>query len=460
MNILLKDTDYYQYSEMASTLISGDGLKYHVITFGCQQNEADSEKIRGILTQLGYTPAIDETKPDILILNTCAIRELAEKKVFSMLGKFKAAKAENPNMIIGILGCMAAEKSVIDKLKKSFKYVDFTLEPNRLHDLPKLIYLALSGKEKSFPLGKDTGDIVEDIPTIRKEGAQAWVSIMYGCNNFCTYCIVPYVRGRERSRESEKVLAECRELVESGCKEITILGQNVNSYRSDISFSELVKKISEIPGDFRLKFMTSHPKDVPDELIELFRENESKLVPYFHLPLQSGSDAVLKRMNRTYNTQRYLSVVEKLRIARPDIALSTDIIVGFPGESEEDFNQTLDMLKTVKFDFVFAFVYSPREGTPAAKMDDQIDPKIKSRRITHLLKVQDEIALEKNQKHVGEIIDVLVETSEVRRGVTVFAGRSATSKRVHFNADGDLIGKHAKIKITRAAPYDLYGELT
>ena len=458
MNILLRDTDYLEYVEKIKNITALTKPAYQVITFGCQQNEADSERIRGILEEAGFDATTDETA-DIIILNTCAIRELAEKKVFSMLGKFKAKKADNKNMIIGVLGCMAAEKSVIDKLKKSFRYVDFTLEPNRLHDLPRLVYLALTQKQKSFPLGMDTGDIVEELPTVRKEGSAAWVSIMYGCNNFCTYCIVPYVRGRERSRDSSRVIAECRELVESGCKEITLLGQNVNSYRSDISFYELVKRISDIPGDFRLKFMTSHPKDVPDELIELFKENGSKLVPYFHLPLQSGSDKVLKRMNRTYNTERYLSVVNKLREVRPDIALSTDIIVGFPGETDEDFQKTLDILSEVRFDFVFAFVYSPREGTPAAKMPEQIDPKIKSERITNLLKFQDGIALSKNQKHVGETFDVLVDTKEKKDGITVYAGRTPTSKRVHFSSEDELLGEHVNIKITRAAPYDLYGEL-
>ncbi len=457
MNILLKDTDYFEYVEKIKNFATEKKRTYRVITFGCQQNEADSERIRGILEEAGFEPSPEEAA-DVLLFNTCAIRELAEKKVFSMLGKFKAQKTNSEDMIIGVLGCMAAEKSVIEKLKKSFRYVDFTLEPNRIHDLPRLLYLALAEKQKNYPLGMDTGDIVEELPFVRKDGASAWVSIMYGCNNFCTYCIVPYVRGRERSRESERVVSECRELVESGCKEITLLGQNVNSYRSDISFYELVKRISDIPGDFRLKFMTSHPKDVSDELIELFADNKSKLVPYFHLPLQSGSDEVLKRMNRTYNTERYLSVVNKLRKIRPDIALSTDIIVGFPGETEEDFQKTLDILSEVRFDFVFAFVYSVREGTPAAKMPEQIDAKIKSERITKLLKIQDGIALSKNQKYVGEIFDVLVDAKDIKDGVTVYAGRTPTSKRVHFSSEKELLGMHVKIKITRAAPYDLYGE--
>ena len=458
MNILLKDTKYQEFVEKIKAESPVFGKKALVITFGCQQNEADSEKIRGILNDIGYTETDSHDDADIIILNTCAIRELAEKKVLSMLGRFKARKAQSSDLKIGICGCMAAEPSVIEKLKKSFRYVDFTLEPNRLHELPELIYRSLALEEKSFPLGMDKGDIVEGLPTVRRDDFKAWVSVMYGCNNFCTYCIVPYVRGRERSRESAEILKECRELIESGVNEITLLGQNVNSYKADISFAELVDRITDIPGDFQLKFMTSHPKDVSDELIALFKSKKGKLAPYFHLPLQSGSDTVLKRMNRTYNTEKYLSVVEKLRSADPDIALSTDIIVGFPGESEEDYEATIDILKRVRFDFVFAFVYSPRIGTPAAKMEDQIPSDVKSRRITALLKEQDEISLSKNEKLVGSTLDVLVDTLSEKNGVNVFSGRTSASKRVHFTCDGDVMGKQIKVKITRAAPYDLFGE--
>ena len=459
MNLLLKDTAYCEFVDKIKNEFN-ICARALVITFGCQQNEADSEKIRGILADIGYAEADAPENADLIILNTCAIRELAEKNVLSMLGKFKAEKAKRPNLKIGVCGCMAAEQAVIDKLKKSFRYVDFTLEPNRLHELPSLIYKALAFGEKSFPIGMDNGDIVEGIPTVRRDSHKAWVSIMYGCNNFCTYCIVPYVRGRERSRNSAEILSECNELIESGVKEITLLGQNVNSYKADISFAELVRKITDIQGDFKLKFMTSHPKDVSDELISLFAARPDKLPPYFHLPLQSGSDAVLKRMNRTYNTDRYLSVVEKLRCAVPDIALSTDIIVGFPGETEEDYRATLEILRKVKFDFVFAFVYSPRNGTPAEKMDNQISAEVKSARITELLKIQDEIALEKNERFVGTLIDVFVDSKSDKKGSgTVYSGRTDSSKRVHFTCDRDVVGEKIKIKITRAAPYDLFGEV-
>ncbi len=458
MNIQLHDTEYYENIELSKKEGISNQKCGFVITVGCQQNEADSEKIRGILSDMGYGQAESFESAEIIILNTCAIRELAEKKVFSMLGRFKAIKASKPELIIGVCGCMAAESGVIDKIKKSFPYVSFTLEPNRLHDLPRLINSAVIKGEKAFPLGKDTGDIVEGLPTIRAKGDKAWVSIMYGCNNFCTYCIVPYVRGRERSRDSHEVIEECRELVKNGVKEITLLGQNVNSYHSDITFSELIKQISDIEGDFLLKFMTSHPKDASDELISLFKKGNSKLAPYFHLPLQSGSDEILKAMNRRYDTERYLSLVEKLRETNPDIALSTDIIVGFPGETEEDFEKTMQILHKVKFDFVFAFVYSKRAGTPAEKMDNQIDDKIKSARITRLLCEQDEISIKKNEALLNSVVDVHVDYSEIRDGKTVYTGRTMSSKRVHFSSNENFIGENIKVKITRAAPYDLFGE--
>ena len=447
------------YIEKVRAELAGKELYAHVITFGCQQNEADSERILGTLISMGYKKCENPADADIVIVNTCAIREHAEMKALSLLGSFKANKKRNPDFILGICGCMANESHIADKLKKDFHYVSFTLEPGRYELIPELVFRAYADKKRSFLFGTDMPDVVEDIPVHRISAHKAWVSIMYGCNNFCTYCIVPYVRGRERSRKSEDIIRECRELVSSEIKEITLLGQNVNSYKSDIKFHELLEKIAEIDGDFIIRFMTSHPKDTSFELISVMAKHKPKIAPFFHLPLQSGSDSVLKRMNRTYTKEQYLGIANELKRQIPNIALSTDVIVGFPGESQEDFLDTLDVIEKVQFDNVYAFIYSERKGTRAAEMPDKVDRSIRHQRLDRLLEIQDVIALEKNKEYENTVIRVLVDSSDLRSGKIVYNGRSLTGKLVHFSSDRKCIGEFVNVKIIKANAFDLIGEI-
>ena len=439
-------------------LLGGERKYVFIHTFGCQQNEADSEKLLGMAESMGYTHTDDAERADLILINTCAIREHAELKALSMLGRFKAIKKRKPSLIIGICGCMAAEPHRAELLKKDFHYVTFTVEPNMLHKVPSLILKYISDGRRTFLLGEDVGDIVEGIPTTRRMGHRAYVSIMYGCNNFCSYCIVPYVRGRERSRNSSDIIEECRALVRGGIKEITLLGQNVNSYRSDKTFAQLLCAIAEIEGDFIIRFMTSHPKDASDELIDVMAAHSPKIAPYFHLPLQAGSDSVLRAMNRTYTSQRYLELVRKLRTALPDIALSTDVIIGFPGESDDDFDRTLQILRDVHFDNVYAFLYSPREGTRAASMEDQVPREVKDARMARLLAIGDEISYERNARFVGSVCRVLTDSLEHSDERDVYTGRTPENKLVHFTSEREIaIGDFINVNIERAGAYDLFG---
>ena len=431
----------------------------YVYTFGCQQNEADSEKIRGILRAMSYTITDTPEKADIAILNTCAVRELAELKALSMVGGFKEKRSKNPDFILGVAGCMTAEEHIVEKIKKSFHYVNFTLNPGMIHKLPELVFEALSKSRRHFVLETENTNVLENAPVIRESGSKAWVSIMHGCNNFCSYCIVPYVRGRERSRESRDVILECRELIALGYKEITLLGQNVNSYKSDMNFASLLENIAKIPGDFILRFMTSHPKDASDELIALMGKYEGKIAPHFHLPLQSGSDKILKAMNRTYNMERYLSIVEKLKAVSPDISLTSDIIVGFPGETDEDFEETMAALEKIRFDMVYSFNYSVRRGTRAAKMEDAVSDEKKCERMTRLLKRQTEISREMNEKYLGTHQRVLVDGFDYKDGKKIYNARTATNKLTHIESQGELpIGEFITVKIDRIGAFDLFGK--
>ncbi len=446
-----------EYISLVKKINDGAKKYAHVITFGCQQNERDSETAMGLLCEMGYTPTENPDIADVIIINTCAIREHAEVKALSLLGRFKAQKKRNPDLIVGVVGCMAAEPHRAEMLKTDFHYVAFTLEPNMLHRIPELIARKLTDGKRSFVFGQDGGDIYEDAPAVRRERHRAWVSIMYGCNNFCSYCIVPYVRGRERSRLSEDILAECRALVDSGVREITLLGQNVNSYKADLTFPELLSGIAEIEGDFIIRFMTSHPKDTSTELIEVMRRHNPKIAPFFHLPLQSGSNRILKEMNRTYTRERYLAIVDELRANILGISLSTDVIVGFPTETDEDFADTMNILRRVKFDNVYAFLYSPREGTRAAKMDGAVDRSVKDVRMAELLAVQDAISLEKNMPYENTIQRVLTDSFEIKNGKRILSGRTLTNKPVYFESDAP-IGEFINVKITKACPYHLMGE--
>lgn len=447
------------YIESVKSMLNGENRKACVITLGCQQNEADSEKIRALAVMMGYGLTGNPEEADFIVVNTCAIRRHAELKALSIVGNFKAYKNDKPWLIVAVCGCMAAEPHMAETIKKSYHHVTFTLEPSMLHKIPELVHTALIKKRRSFVYGTGATEIIEGIDNVRTSGHKAWVSIMYGCNNFCSYCIVPYVRGRERSRKSEDIIAECRDLVKKGYKEITLLGQNVNSYKSDLSFARLLEQIALIDGDFVIRFMTSHPKDASDELIEVFGKYTGKIAPAFHLPLQSGSDSILKEMNRTYDTERYLSIVEKIRNAVPNAALSTDVIVGFPGETDEDFRGTMNILKKVRFDMVFSFNYSKREGTRAAKMENQVSDEDKKIRMTELLNVQTAISKEINDTYLGRIERVIVDSVDMVDGRMIYSARTLTNKLVHLESEENMIGKFINVKITKTGAFDLFAEV-
>lgn len=430
----------------------------YVLTFGCQQNEADSERVRGIAEEMGYTVTDTHVGADLIIVNTCAIREHAEMKALSMLGNFKEEKRKNPELIVGVIGCMAAEEHVVELLKQKFHYVTFTLEPNMLHKLPEVVLSRLEDGKRSFVYKEDSGDVAEGLPCKRSVRHKAWVSIMYGCNNFCSYCIVPYTRGRERSRDSADIIKECRELIADGCRDITLLGQNVNSYRSDMDFPALLREIAAIDGDFLVRFMTSHPKDVSDELIRVMAESRDKIAPYFHLPLQSGSNKILKLMHRTYDRDRFLEIAEKLRRNVPGICLSTDVIIGFPGESDEDFRDTMDVLERVRFDSVYAFRFSPRAGTPAARMTDVVPPDVTDACMAELLSFQDAISEERNAPYLGTVQRVLVDSVSKKSQLGTYTARTATNKLVHFTSDEASIGEFTNVLIEKIGAFELLGK--
>ena len=457
MNINITNTDTVKYLDLVCEYNSGKKRLASVITLGCQQNEADSEKIRAFAVSMGYTLTDEPSEANLIVINTCAVRRHAELKALSIVGNFKSLRGEREDLVIGVCGCMAAEPHIAQTVKRSYPQVSFTLEPGLLHKFPELVYTALIRKRRSFVFGSEEYDVIEGMRCERQSSFKAWVSIMYGCNNFCSYCIVPYVRGRERSRKSDDVIAECRELVNKGYKEITLLGQNVNSYNSDRTFAELIEEIAKIDGDFIIRFMTSHPKDVSDRLIEVIGKYTGKIVPAFHLPLQSGSDRVLKEMNRTYDTKKYLDTVEKLRAAVPGIALTSDIIVAFPTETDEDFEDTMNILEKVRFDMVYSFIYSKREGTKAAKLENTISEETKKARMASLLDVQCRISHEINDTYVGKTVRVLVDSYEEREGVRTYNARTLTNKLVHFESDNAPIGEFINVKISRAGAFDLFG---
>ena len=449
---------------LARTEERGRPLLAFVQTFGCQQNEADSEKIAGMCVSMGYEICATPEEADLIMVNTCAVREHAEQKALSIIGQYKHLKAENPDMLIGVCGCMVTQEHRKETIKHSYPYVDFVLGTSSLHRLPELIYTKIQkGKRLYCPEEKEYL-VAEGLPVYRESNYRAWVSIMYGCNNFCTYCIVPYVRGRERSRRPEDIIAEVRELVESGYKDITLLGQNVNSYGKDAKsddgetydFADLLTDIDKIEGDYYIRFMTSHPKDASDKLIDVIASSKH-IAHQFHLPMQSGSDTVLKAMNRHYDREKYLHTVNYLRERVPDVTISSDIIVGFPGESEKDFEDTLEMLRKVQFDMIYSFIYSPRKDTPAAAMDCQISDGVKGERMNRLLDVQNAIALEKNKPMEDTVIKVLCDGPS-KNNSNVYSGRSEGNKIVLFDGCESDTGKFLNIRITRAETFALYGE--
>lgn len=435
--------------------------KYMIVTWGCQMNEHDSEKIAGLLEGLDYEKTEIKDKSDLIIFNTCLVRENAELKVYGNLGELKALKRSNPDMIIAICGCMMQKAEVRNLIKDKYPFVDLIFGTHNIHKLPELIANHNQTSRMIVDVWEEGGEIIEGIPALRKHGFKAFVDIMQGCNNFCTYCIVPYTRGRERSRDPEDILLEIMGLAKEGYKEITLLGQNVNSYgktlESKLSFSQLLRMVNEIDGIERIRFMTSHPKDLSDDLIETIRDCE-KVCEHLHLPFQAGSDNVLKAMNRKYTKEQYLRLVEKIKDSIPNVSLTTDIIVGFPGETEEDFEETLDVVRKVGFDSAFTFLYSVREGTPAAEMDNQISDSTKNNRFQRLLSTLHPISNELNQKLRNHILEVLVE--EVSKNDEAYlSGRTRTNKIVHFKGSSELIGKLVNVKIETAKTWTLEGQL-
>lgn len=450
-----------QYLAELKDELSGMNLKYHIVTYGCQMNVHDSEKLAGILTDIGYNETADENEADLILFNTCCVREHAEQRVYGNIGALKSKKQANPNMIIGVCGCMMQQKEVSDYIIKKFPFVDLIFGTHNLHRFPMLLQKAIHSNNTVTEILDVDGDVIENVPVKRQLGVSAWTTIMYGCNNFCSYCIVPYVRGRERSRKPEDILREIQELLQDGYKEITLLGQNVNSYGKDLQngvlFPQLLRKIDSINDTGRIRFMTSHPKDLSDDLIDALAECKS-VCEHLHLPIQSGSNRILKEMNRKYTREEYLMLVEKIRKAVPGIALTTDIIVGFPGETEEDFQDTLDIMETVQYDSAFTFMYSPRIGTPAAKKPNQLLQEEKKARLDRLIKLQAEISKKANKAYKGRRVEVLVEGPSKNKE-EILTGRTRTNKIVNFKGDRELIGKFVNVNITVPRSWTLEGEL-
>lgn len=438
----------------------GRGKRFFLRTYGCQMNVHDSETIAGILQEMGYTPTEEEQEADLILYNTCAIRENAEDKVFGEIGRVKHLKQENPELILGICGCMAQEEGVVNRILQSYPWVDLIFGTHNIHRLPHLLKEALFSKEMVVEVWSKEGDIVEHLPKSRQDGLKAWVNIMYGCDKFCTYCIVPYTRGKERSRRPEDVLAEVRELARKGYKEVTLLGQNVNAYGKDFAdrnyrFGHLMEDISKIAIP-RVRFTTSHPRDFDDHLIEVLARG-GNLVEHIHLPVQSGNTMILKRMARKYTREEYLTLVEKIKKAIPGVSLTTDIIVGFPGETEEQFQDTLSLVREVEFDAAYTFIYSPREGTPAAVYPDETSMEEKKERLYRLNELQGQISRRKNEALRGQRVEVLVEGAS-KTNAQVLSGRTRTNKVVNFEGPAHLVGQLVEVEITEPQTWSLNGQ--
>ena len=456
----------YEYIDKLKDIISdksnrlGRKLTYNVTTFGCQMNARDSEKLRGILDKVGYVRTESEDA-DFVIYNTCTVRENANNKVYGRLGYLHSLKKKNPNMIIALCGCMMQEEVVISKIKESYSFVDLIFGTHNIFKFPELLYNALQSEDMIIDIWEDTTRIVEKLPTSRKYAFKSGVNIMFGCNNFCSYCIVPYVRGRERSRKPDEIIDEIKELVSDGVKEVMLLGQNVNSYGKgldeDIDFAKFLRRVNDIEGLERIRFMTSHPKDLSDELIEAMADCK-KVCQHLHLPLQSGSSEILGKMNRHYSKEDYLALVDKIRDKMPDIALTTDIIVGFPGETEEDFLETMDVVKKVEFDSAFTFIYSKRTGTPAAAMDNQVPEDVIKDRFDRLLAEVQSIGRSKAETYTGSIQSVLVENVNSQDD-NLISGRMSNNSIVHFPGDESLIGSIVDVKLTECKGFYYIGEL-
>ena len=454
----MKDNDQF-ISGIASLI--GSGKLAYVRSFGCQLNVSDGEKIKGVLKQAGYGFTEDESLADLIILNTCAVRESAEDRVFGIVGSMKKLKEQKPGLIIGIAGCMTAQPHIAEKIKRSYPQVDIVLGTSAISALPELLLDALRGKD----FGEDIteyDDFSAAAPQVRESSFKASVPIMFGCNNFCTYCIVPYVRGRERSRKQEDIIAEVTQLAKDGYREIMLLGQNVNSYGSDftdgMTFPQLLRELNRIPGDFIIRFMSSHPKDASPELIDAIFDCE-KVAKHLHLPLQSGSSEVLRRMNRRYTFEKYMETVNRIRSRDPGFSLTTDLIVGFPNETAEEFEETLDAIRLVKYDNIYSFIYSRRSGTKAAEIDDEVSEEEKGRRMRRLLEVQRGISTENYKRFVGRTMRVLAD-GRAKKREGYLTGKSNEMIIVEFPGDERLIGQFVNVRITGSMNWAVTGEIT
>ena len=455
----------YYFMKKAQILLAekeaelGRKLQACIKTFGCQMNARDSEKLRGILELIGYELTESE-EADFVLYNTCTVRENANLKVYGRLGYLNGLKKKNPHMLISLCGCMMQEPEVIEKLKKSYRFVDLVFGTHNIYKFAELLTTAMESDRTVFDIWKDTDKIVEDLPAERTYTFKSGVNIMFGCNNFCSYCIVPYVRGRERSRRPEDILKEIRTLVADGVKEIMLLGQNVNSYGKNlehpITFAQLLTEVEQIDGLERIRFMTSHPKDLSDELIQVMKHSK-KICRHLHLPLQSGSTEILRRMNRRYTKEQYLALAEKLRREIPDLSLTTDIIVGFPGETEEDFQETLDVVRRVRYDSAFTFIYSKRTGTPAAAMENQIPEDVVKDRFNRLLTLVQDISREQSLRVQGQTLPVLVESVN-EQDSSLVTGRLSNNLLVHFPGDASMIGEIVPVYLKECMGFYYYGE--
>ena len=438
----------------------GRKLTCHVTTFGCQMNEKDSEKLLGILETIGYEE-VETEEADFLIFNTCTVRENANTKLYGHLGQVKKMKERNPQMMIGLCGCMMQEEHVIEKIRSSYKFVDIIFGTHNIFKLAELLKARVDSKGMIVDIWKDTDQIVEDLPSDRKFSFKCGVNIMYGCNNFCSYCIVPYVRGRERSRKPEDIIKEVKQVVSEGVKEVMLLGQNVNSYgktlEEPMSFAELLREVEKVEGLERIRFMTPHPKDLSDDLIEVMATSK-KVCKHMHLPMQSGSSRLLKLMNRHYTKEQYVALAKKIQERIPGVSFTTDIIVGFPGETEEDFQETLEVVKQVEYDSAFTFIYSKRTGTPAAAMEDQCDPEEVKRHFDLLLKEVQQISAKKAMALEGKVMEVLAEEQNTQ-DASLITGRLSNNSVVHFPGTPDMIGKLFMVKLTECKGFYYLGEI-
>ena len=435
--------------------------KAFVHTYGCQGNVSDSERMKGLLQACGYVFCDSAEEADFVLFNTCAVREHAEDRVFGNCGALKPIKEKNPDMIIALCGCMMQQQHVSDRIRRSYPFVNLVFGTFAFHRLPELLYKVLTGRKRVFETEETDGSIAEGLPVFRDRDVKAWLPVMYGCDNFCSYCIVPYVRGRERSRKSEAILAEAKELIAGGAKEITLLGQNVNSYGKgldeDIDFPRLLRKLNALEGNFIIRFMTSHPKDCTKELLDAMAECE-KCARHLHLPVQSGNNRILKEMNRRYTREHYISLIEYARSVMPDLSLTTDIITGFPGETYEEFCDTVSLVREVNYTSMFTFIYSPRKGTKAAQMPDPVPYAEKSKWMRELLAVQEEIAAKRTASMVGQIYRVLVE-DETREKDGYLTGRTQGNVNIDFAGDRSLVGTFCDVKVTSAGNWVVHGEL-